>query len=426
MCRPPSITDVLEQGNLRVALQAAAEDNHVQLGLRLAAALWPFWHTQGYWTDAAHWLNLFLNRSAGARPALRARVLGPAGRLALDQGDLVRSEALLQACVTLLRALPDRRELGRALNDLAWVALHSGDHARARSLLEEKLTLSRDDKNADGMAYALQHLGLVALEQRDDERASRLLRESRWLMRELGDRRGLAWCLEKLGLVALYQGEAGQAHELFTEALSIFRSLDDQTGIAVLLMRTARSTLQQGHVGKAEGLVRDSLQRLEQMGDTRNLVACLETAAVLAVCSGRDLRAVQLWATVDTLRAGAGFPRPPADQVHDAGYWATTRERIDETTWTRTWAAAGRCRWSRRSSMPLRTGNETASIHLRRFRREPAELSAGAPSTAFAAVRSSHLLHDQRSGGHRWRCDRAIVLTIAPPAVRAVERRFSP
>jgi predicted ATPase/transcriptional regulator with XRE-family HTH domain len=326
-----------EHANLRAALATAQAQAQPELGLRLAGALWRFWHIHGDWTEAGYWLNIFLRQTGAGQPDQRAKALGAAGRLALDQGDLVRSTVLLEESVALWTQLGDRWGIVRALNDLAWVALHRGDHSRARRLLEDKLQLCRDLGSMDGVARSLQHLGLVALEQRDDEQALRLLEESSQLMRTLAERRGLAWCLEKVGLVAFYRGEYARAHALFGEALAIFRQLDERTGIAALLARLARSALHQGEYANAQELLWESLQQFVQLGDKRNIIACLEVTAVLAAVRGHSVRAARLWGAAESLRATADMPVSPSDRSHDAPYLTALHERLDDVSFAAAW-----------------------------------------------------------------------------------------
>jgi DNA-binding CsgD family transcriptional regulator len=327
-----------EHDNVRAALHVAYRGEQLELGLQAACALWWFWHIHGYWTEARHWLGLFLDQSSTCQLDLRAKVRTAMGRLALDQGDLVQGRQLLEESMALSRQVGDTSGMRAALSNLGWLALYQGDHVRAQQLLEQNLELSRELGHTEAIAYALQHLGLVALEQRDDERALRLLEESSSIMRARSDQRGLAWSLENLGRIAFYRGENQRAGMLFDEALRIFRTLDDRGGIAYLLYDEARAAVEEGRPGQAQSLLGEGLHHFVALGDTRNIALCLDVGAVVATVCGELFRAIRLWGAADALRTSAGMPLPPADRSHDEQYQVMVRERVDEAGFTISWA----------------------------------------------------------------------------------------
>jgi hypothetical protein len=78
-----------EMDNFRAALVWTCEHGESMLGLRLAAALAPFWDVRGYLNEGHAWLTA-MRDEAGSQPqptALRARVLSALGRLAFAQGN---------------------------------------------------------------------------------------------------------------------------------------------------------------------------------------------------------------------------------------------------------------------------------------------------------------------------------------------------
>src|SRR5262249_39969844 len=103
-----------EHENLRAALASALTPEGDRLaGLRIAAALFPFWWFSGiYWSEGRAWLSRFLE-AVPAREAdpLRAKALNAAGLLAHYQGDGPSARLLLEECLANWRKLPDRRGL---------------------------------------------------------------------------------------------------------------------------------------------------------------------------------------------------------------------------------------------------------------------------------------------------------------------------
>ena len=52
-----------EQANLRAVLRRAAQVGDAEFGVRLAGALWPFWHVRSLFTEGRDWLHQFLAMS---------------------------------------------------------------------------------------------------------------------------------------------------------------------------------------------------------------------------------------------------------------------------------------------------------------------------------------------------------------------------
>jgi predicted ATPase len=171
-----------EHANLRAALSWSLDEDaeeadgdtepdggRVELGLRLAVALFWFWYTHDYSTEGRRYLE-------------RARSSG------------------LSTKAARLRA--------RSLNGAAGIAVTQGDYEAGKALIEEGLALFRQLGDKEGIASALTDLGLVALwGQRDDIPVGAVVEELWELKPHLENRRTLAWMLVLEGLIAASQGD---------------------------------------------------------------------------------------------------------------------------------------------------------------------------------------------------------------------------
>ncbi|HKS71332.1 MAG TPA: tetratricopeptide repeat protein, partial [Ktedonobacterales bacterium] len=217
-----------ERDNGRAALGWALEQGESELGLRLGGILWEYWVPRGLQTEGRRWLDalLALDRAGAkhpASPSVRAKALRGASIMARQQGDLARSEALAEECMTLSRQLGDEREMGVALSGLGQVALKRGELGRARELLEESLAMWRRLGDTRRVALELGNLASVALLQHDDARAVALKEEALALQRLHGSRTDIAQALASLGHARRSQGDHQGAAALLREALILLR-----------------------------------------------------------------------------------------------------------------------------------------------------------------------------------------------------------
>jgi len=351
-----------EHDNVRAALWWAGESGEVEIGLRLAAALWRFWYVRGYPSEGRDWLERMLSLDEAhdhtAPPLVRAHVLAGAGMLAYVQSDYQRATTLFEQALDRYRAGDDINGVATTLNYLASVARDQGDRRRATVLYEESLSLRRAMDDTRGIAASLNNLGLIARDRGAYERATLLHRESLALKQDLGDRLGVAYSLNNLGVVAREQGDYASARPLFEQSLTLLQELGDTRGIATALnnmavvahadgaderalalcdeslalrrdlgdkwgMTYALNTLgdiarDRGEYARAESLYTRSLALLRHVRDHMSAATCLEGLAATAAARGEHGRAAQLYGAGDALRASNDTPLPPVDRaLHD-------------------------------------------------------------------------------------------------------------
>jgi predicted ATPase len=70
-----------EHDNIRAALSYSLEGADPELGLRLAGAIWWFWHRRGHLREGLRWLEEGLAKEGGASAIARAKALGGIGWL---------------------------------------------------------------------------------------------------------------------------------------------------------------------------------------------------------------------------------------------------------------------------------------------------------------------------------------------------------
>jgi predicted ATPase/DNA-binding XRE family transcriptional regulator len=316
-----------EHDNLRAALRWALESEaHLEVGLRMAGAVWRFWYGRGYLSEGRSWLEGLLGwtgaqESCVVAPAVRAKVLNGAGVLAQLQGDYARATVLLEESVALFREVGDTRGSASSLNLLGIVAREQGQYARATVLLEESVALFREVGDTWGIASSLNLLGTVARDQGEYAQATVLNEESLALFREVGDTWGIATAFQNLGLAAHGQGEYARATVLLEEALSLARGVGNPRGIAIALSSLGLVARAQGEYARATVLLKEGLSLLREVGNQRGMVLGLEWLASVALApetaSEVRERTVRLLGAAAALRAAIGVPLPPNVNLAD-------------------------------------------------------------------------------------------------------------
>lgn len=243
-----------ELDNLRTALRWMLEQGRVELGMRLAAALWRFWQIRAHIVEGRQVLSELLAIDAGVDPAVRARALSAAGSLAYWQNDGRPCMALYEAALALRRELNDPADVASALYDLGHAVSCVAavkDPARGRLLELEALEIYRSLGSQMGEAWLVWALGCNAHFAGDNQQAVGELGHAVELFRELDDPFGLAWAHTMHGLAASLAGQRQLAAREFRAALPIFAEVDDVSGIDSVLEHLARLAAAEGDPRRA-------------------------------------------------------------------------------------------------------------------------------------------------------------------------------
>jgi tetratricopeptide (TPR) repeat protein len=274
-------------------------------GLRLASALWQFWHAHGHLSEGRAWLARCLEGAAvtDETPA-RAKALNGAGWMAAMQGDYPQATALLTASLWLYRALDDAVGQSFALANLAGVSYRHADYARAAELYEEALAMARACGDRPNMINALNSLALIARERGDYARATELYGQCLTVSRELGHLEYVA--LSSLGRLAREQGDVGRARALLEEALGLAQQAGDTTHAAGVLFNLAVVVRQQGDNERAAALLQESAGLHRAMGHQDGLGVTLLHQGLISAARGAPEKAVRQCTQALRLCASAG------------------------------------------------------------------------------------------------------------------------
>src|SRR5215213_461795 len=370
----------IEHANLREVLARAAQSGNVCCALRLAAALWRFWHRRGYWAEGLSWLNRLLalaSRIDDADLATRARALTGAGWLAHYQNDVAaaqtalaeglegyrrlgRTDGLIEVlhCQTLVaqslgenrraaqlgeealslsRKLGDHARIAESLCYLSRATRELGDYERATALAQEALALHRAAMNRGGTAVALMVLGDVARDLGQSADVRDRCQESLAIFRELSEPLGEGFSLNNLALAAYGDGDLDLACTLCEESLAIFRRVDVWNAMVDVLPGLGVILEAAGDPAAALAALTEALQLALHVGPRWEVAAILEGIASVAAGQGQDLLAVELASGAAALRSELGVPVRPNLQADLDRTLAKTRAALGEEAFTAAW-----------------------------------------------------------------------------------------
>jgi predicted ATPase len=302
-----------EHDNFRTALAWAQAHprTEAERGLRLAAALEPFWFARGHLREGRAWTEGLLDvvappQSGGAGThgevsvVVWARALKAAVWLAIFTGeDYGPTAARLEAALAVARAAGDLRTTAESLSVFDAAAYFEGDLARSAMHLEECLALFRAAGSTGDVALILSYLGEVALHQGDVARASALSEEALTLARRAGQLQAEVNTLCILGQLAQRRGDLPTALALHRQGLALSRDL----------------------------------------ADPRRIAYTLEYLVNVVVAAGQGEQAARLLGTATALREAIGAPRPSVERTLNEQAVATARQALGEAAWAAAFAA---------------------------------------------------------------------------------------
>ncbi len=305
----------VEHENFRAALawSAARADGSESL-LRIANALYRFWHIRGHLAEAHSWLTRGLESSASAPAGIRARALYGLGALEIVYGAYERAETLQEEALALQQAADDTAGAAFTLNSLGTIAYYTGDYAKARARYEESVGAFRGLGLQSNLANALNNLGMILRSGGERDAARSAYEEALGLARSLGNRAAIARTLMSLGIFAAEDHLYGRAQPLYEESLALFREIGDRRMTASLLNNMGDVARNLGDVERASELYRDAVDIHTDLGDEPNAVYSLTSFASLAEDLGRHERAMRLAGAFEALRERFGLKLNPHEQ----------------------------------------------------------------------------------------------------------------
>jgi len=327
-----------ELDNLRGALRQLIDRRMVTEALRLASALFRFWHQRAYWSEGRRWLEEGL-AAAGETvlPQVRAAALWALAALSAESGERERAAILLEEALALYQDLEDRRGSARVLNGLGNVAFLQGQYEQATIYLEKSIALSRELGDAERLAISLANLSNVVLDTGDWTTAKERCQEALTNFQSTGNADGIGWMLGSLGLVALARDRLAEAEAMLEKSLAVSREAGTKPRIAFALENLGELALKQQRLEQSRDLLRESIRLARELGDVRVSIRLLGEIAAVAVAQGEAERAARLKGAEAELGKRRDIPTAPARRAESAAVVAESRSVLGEESFARAW-----------------------------------------------------------------------------------------
>ena len=341
-----------EYDNFQAALSWARARGEMELGVRLAAALVPYWDAKGYLREGRGWLDALLSRPSDVdmpptgrdsgitsiSTMTRAKALLGAGMFARRAGEYEQARSALEASLELSAGQRPEWISALALGQLGHLARRQGNLEQATAYIKKGWALlQRSGEPVAGIF--LSDLGHLAQMRGDLEQATVYLEESLALARRVGADFWAGFPLAGLAQVALLRGDLDQSAEYFAESLAICRRVGSDLWAGFQLFGLSHIARLQGDLARALRLAREQLTTWRRLGVPRYLARCLESIGLIAAAASRGRQAARLLGAAEALRATVGELRAPYWQVEIEREIVSAREALGESQWSAALAA---------------------------------------------------------------------------------------
>jgi predicted ATPase len=196
----------------------------LELCLRLAAGLRPYWEWQGYLTEGRQWLGAVLKLPIKQEQrksilAARAKAMSEASRLACLQNEQGRAIELAEESMALWKQLDDPNGLAMALLHRGWAAHAEGDYEHAKNTYKDGLRLVPPTSDAWVHAQLAFHLAAAEGFTSEFKQMRKYYKHGRELLEQVGDEIALADLLKDQGGLLIIERNYAEAIDCLVSSL---------------------------------------------------------------------------------------------------------------------------------------------------------------------------------------------------------------
>ncbi|THD02141.1 hypothetical protein B1810_16890 [Panacagrimonas perspica] len=305
---------VLEQDNLRAALDIGHRLGAHDPTIRLTTALAHFWIKRGRLQEGIEWTQR-AEALPSDDPQARAHLLIALGRL-LRGSEPARVESLLREALRLAIQMNDVQTRVEALKQLTTCARDRGDYAAAETLLLEQSQILAGVDDPYRRFVVDTELATLMLQQSRYAEAVPRLRERLAEAELRGWRFDRARLSNNLAVGLIEIGEYDEALRLATAGADTFRELGSLEGVAHVLSTAGLALLRKGDIAQARRNFVEVGRISLEVGASHLAPEALERLAAVEIqTAGNEPLAARYAFAADALYAEVGYEREPADKA---------------------------------------------------------------------------------------------------------------
>lgn len=255
-----------EYENIGVALDWLTI-NQPQRGARLGACFWRYHLSRSFLREGMEMIRKLLSLSI-EDSSIRARLLEGAGTLSHNLGNHLDAKTYLSRCMELWKALHNKSEILKTLNNLAWVEWRIGNYDHSVSYSNNALEIAKELHDLQGQAKALNNLAWVLFFRGQYEETAERQREVLAIHQQSKNLRGTAFAQTNLSWALIWSGKFPEARELVHQAIQTFDELKDQQMMTFSRLVKADWHLENDNLDAAKKiLAQNCLPNFEKIGD---------------------------------------------------------------------------------------------------------------------------------------------------------------
>ena len=269
---------------------------------RLAAALYFFWYTRGWFVTGLRWLRAALGAEAQVEPLVRLRAEVGLAQLAFIAGDYLASFTAIESALPAARLLGDDVVLARCLATAGYVWWWL-DPERSAALFEEGLAAA--DRSGDGWTRStgLAGLGWVRYFTARFDAAIGALQDAIQLTARSGRRQQFAMAVLGRASVELWRGQLATAQASAQQALDVLQEIGDAGWTSAALAIVAEIERTRGRLGPASQHAAEAIEVAGQANSAINVMLASGHLGRILLARGEPGAAPHLDQAVQLARA---------------------------------------------------------------------------------------------------------------------------
>jgi tetratricopeptide (TPR) repeat protein len=304
--------------NLRSVLQWAVRERQSFLGLRLMAALWPYWYERNLFQRArdlaGRILEIPLDDDASAEHLLlRAKVLNDAGNYAYNMADLDEAEALHRDALQIRQRFGRDDLVAGSKNNLGLLLRERGEYSQALQLFKEALDGNRGTLHENWQLWSgmnCNNLGITHYRLAEHGAAQKYQRESI----DYFESAGSPWAagMARINLVeSLIETDGKDVDELLSQTLRDRWLVRDDKAVASAVRCYGELALRAQDATKARRLYLTAFKLSEPLADGLGEGAALDGLVVAAEACGDLVLGARAAAAAQAYRERSGVAQAP-------------------------------------------------------------------------------------------------------------------